>query len=279
MMMERRQFLRRIGIAAGVGGAALAGLIAYPLLTVKAQLQLMISGSVAVSRFVSLLIKPFIEKYPHVKVVIEGGGSYAGLVALDNGGIDLAMMSRDLNFEEFNLDLHSTLVGIEGIAIVIHPSMKVPSISLEQLEAIFDGTIVNWKQLGGPDKKINVYSRREGSTTRAFFEDVILRGAKFARDAKVFDNAAALSDALGSDAYGIGYLTNKNLDDKVKAVAINGVEISDKTLLLKLYPLCRDMFLVNKKSGSELAKDFVRFSISAEGQDVFVKHGLTQVSR
>jgi phosphate transport system substrate-binding protein len=278
-MMERRQFLRNIGIAAGVGGATLAGLIAYPFIIARAKKELMISGSLAVSRFVALLAAPFIEKHPHVKIAIEGGGSVAGLVALDNGGIDLAMMSRDLNFEEFNLDLHSNLIGIEGVAIVAHPSMTIHNVSMDQLDEIFEGTINNWKQLGGPNKKINVYSRSEGSSTRAFVEDVMLKGAKFARDAKVFDSAIALSDAIANDPYGIGYLTNKNLNDKVKTVAINGVEISDKTLLLKLYPLSRDMFLVNKNSGSDVAKDFVRFSLSAEGQDVFVKHGLTQVSR
>ena len=278
-MMERRQFLRTVGIVAGVGVTTLAGLIAYPYAVTRVKKELMISGSIAVSRFVALLTAPFIEKHPHVKIAIEGGGSVAGLVALENGGIDLAMMSRDLNFEEFNLDLHSSLIGIEGIAIVTHPSMGVVNVSIDQLNGIFEGTISNWKQLGGPNAKIVTYGRNEGSTTRAFAEDMILKGAKFARDVKVFDSAIGMSDAIANDPYGIGYLTNKNLSDKVKTIAIDGVQISDKTLLLKLYPLSRDMFLVNKNSGSALAKDFVRFSLSAEGQDVFVKHGLTQVSK
>lgn len=279
MIINRRQFIRGIAIAAGVGGTALAGLIAYPYVLARAQKELMISGSVAVSRFVALLVAPFIEKHTHVKIAIEGGGSVAGLVALDHGGIDLAMMSRDLNFEEFNLDLHSNLIGIEGVAIVVHPSMNIRSISLEQLDDIFEGAITNWKQLGGPNAKINLYIRNDGSTTRAFVEDVVMKGAKFARDAKVFESAVGLSDALGEDPHGIGYLTNKNLSKQVKAVAIDGVEISDKTLLLKLYPLYRDMFLVNKNSASPAAKDFVRYSLSAIGQEVLVKHGLTQVSR
>ncbi|QWE11688.1 phosphate ABC transporter substrate-binding protein [Polynucleobacter sp. AP-Titi-500A-B4] len=279
MMIDRRRFIRGIAIAAGVGGATLAGLIAYPYVVARAQKELMISGSVAVSRFVALLIAPFIEKHTHVKVAIEGGGSIAGLVALDHGGIDLAMMSRDLNFEEFNLDLHSNLIGIEGVAIVVHPSMNINGISLEHLDGIFEGSIVNWNQIGGPNKKINVYNRNEGSTTRAFVEDVVMKGAKFSRDAKVFDSAAGISDAIAEDSYGIGYLTNKNLSNKVKAVAVNGVAISDKTLLLKLYPLYRDMFLVSKNSASSAAKDFVRYSLSAKGQEILVKHGLTQVSR
>ena len=278
-MMERRQFLRNIGIVAGIGGAALAGLAVYPYVIARAQKELMISGSVAVSRFVALLSALFVEKNPHVKVAIEGGGSLAGLTALDNGGIDLAMMSRDLSFEEFNLDLRSNLIGIEGVAIVTHPDLSVKSISIEQLSAIFEGIISNWKQLGGPNEKINVYGRNEGSTTRAFIEDVVLKGAKFTRDIKIFDSAAGMSDAITSDPFGIGYLTNKNLSDTVKAVAINDVEISDKTLLLKLYPLSRDMFLVTKNSGSAIAKDFVKFTLSTQGQDIFVKHGLTQVSR
>lgn len=278
-MMNRRQLLRNIGIAAGVGSAALAGLIYYPYIITKAQKELMIAGSVAVSRFVSLLITPFITEHRHVKIAIEGGGSYAGLVALDNNGIDLAMMSRDLNFEEFNLDLHSHLIGIEGVAIVVHPSMKIKGISLEQLDEIFEGSITHWNQIGGPNQKINVYIRSEGSSTRAFFEDVVLRGAKFTRDAKVAESAVAVSNAVAEDHYGIGYLTGKNLSEKVKALAINGEEINDKTLLLKLYPLSRDMFLVNKNSASVAAKDFVSFSLSAAGQEIFVKNGLTQVSR
>jgi len=277
--MNRRQLLRNIAIGAGVGSAALAGLIAYPYILARAKKELMISGSTAVTRFVALLIAPFIEKHPHVKVSIQGGGSFVGLVTLENGGIDLAMMSRDLNFEEFNLDLHSHLIGIEGVAIAVHPSMNINNVSLAHLNGIFEGAITNWDQLGGPNKKINVYSRGEGSSTRAFIEDVILRGAKFTREAKVLDNAAALSEAISQDPDGIGYLTNKNLSNKVKAIAVDGVEISDKTLLLKLYPLCRDMFLVNKNSASAIATDFVQYSMSDAGQEIFVKNGLTQVSR
>jgi phosphate transport system substrate-binding protein len=39
------------------------------------------------------------------------------------------------------------------------------------------------------------------------------------------------------------------------------------------------MFLVNKNTASEVAKDFIRYSLSAPAQEIFVKNGLTQVSR
>lgn len=279
-MMNRRQLLKVFGITAAVGvGAAVAGYIAYPSFVVKAQKDLMISGSKAVSRFVALLIAPFVEKNPGAKVAIEGGGSFAGLTALANGGIDVAMMSRDLNFEEFNLDFHSHLIGIEGIAIVVHSDLAVKSVSLQQLNEIFEGHITNWSEVGGPNKKIVLYNRSEGSTTRTFIEDLVMRGAPYAKNSQECKSAADMTNLVSNDPYGIGYLTTRNLSDKLKTLAINGVEISDKNLLLKLYPLARDMFLVNRNSASQTAKDFIAYSLSAHAQDIFVKNGLTQVSR
>lgn len=279
-MMTRRQILQAFGATVGVGVAgAIAGVVAYPLFVSKTTKDLMISGSKAVSRFVSLLIAPFIEKYPTAKAAIEGGSSFAGLVALTNGGIDVAMMSRDINFEEFNLEMHSHLIGIEGIAIVVHPELNIKNISVENIALILEGQITNWSELGGPNKKINVYNRAEGSSTRAFVEDVILRGAGFGRNFKMCDSAAEVASSIEADQGGLGYLTIKNLTPKIKPIDVNGVGISDKTILLKLYPLTRDMFLVNKNSASEVAKDFIRYSLSAPAQEIFVKNGLTQVSR
>lgn len=278
--MDRRQLLRNIGFtSAGVISLGAIGLLGFPLVFPKIQKELMIAGSLSVSRFIALLIGPFMEKFPNTKVAIQGGGSYAGLVALQNGGIDIAMMSRDLNFEEFNLELRSHLIGIEGIAIVVHPKLSVQNFTLDQLSAIYEGAITNWSELGGPNKPIHLYGRAEGSTTRGFVNDLVMRGSSFDRRLTVCDSATHLSNAVSEDPYGIGYLTIRNLTDKVKAVAVDGVEISDKTLLLKLYPLARDMFLVCKNKANEVAKDFVRYSSSAPAQDIFVKHGLTQVSK
>ena len=279
-MMNRRQLLQALGATTAVAvGGAVAGYFAYPYFAIKTQKDLMIAGSKAVSRFVALLIAPFIEKNPSAKISIEGGGSFAGLTALANGGIDLAMMSRDLNFDEFNLDFHSHLIGIEGIAIVVHSDLAVKSVSLEQLNRIFEGVITNWSEVGGPNKKIAIYNRAEGSTTRAFIEDLVMRGAPYAKNSQVCKSAADVTNSVSNDPYGIGYLTTRNLSDKIKTLGINGVDINDKTLLLKLYPLARDMFLVNRTATSPTAKDFVRYSLSAYAQDIFVKNGLTQVSR
>jgi phosphate transport system substrate-binding protein len=278
--MDRRQLLRSIGMTSlAVACVGAGGWMAYPLLFPKIQKELMISGSLSVSRFIALLIGPFIEKFSYARVALQGGGSYTGLVALLNGGIDIAMMSRDLNFDEFNLELRSHLIGIEGVAIVVNPQLGIQNLTLEQLSAIFEGSISNWSELGGPNKRIHLYGRADGSTTRGFVEDVVMRGAAFDRKLTVCDSATHLANEVSGDPYGIGYLTIRNLSDQVKAVAINGVEISDKTLLLKLYPLARDMFLVSKSTANDVAKDFVRYSLSAPAQDIFVKHGLTQVSK
>ena len=279
-MITRRHMLQALGASAGVAAtAAITGIVAYPYFWSKPTQDLMISGSKVVSRFVSLLVEPFIEKYSATKVFVGGGSSYAGLVALDNGGIDVAMMSRDMNFEEFNLQMHSHLIGIEGIAIVVHAGLEVSNISIENLALILKGHITDWSQLGGPKQKITVYNSPEGSTTRAFIEDVILRGASFGRNFKICSSPIDAAACVEMDMGGLGYMAISNLTSKLKLLDINGVAISEKTILLKLYPLTRDMFLVNKDSSSEVAKDFIRYSLSAPAQEIFVKNGLTQVSQ
>jgi phosphate transport system substrate-binding protein len=92
-------------------------------------------------------------------------------------------------------------------------------------------------------------------------------------------SASDVVNGIEADQGGLGYVTIRNLNPKLKPLDLDGVAISDKTILLKLYPLTRDMFLVNKNTASDVARDFIRYSLSAPAQEVFVKNGLTQVSR
>ena len=57
------------------------------------------------------------------------------------------------------------------LAVIVNPSNPVSQLTRQQLEAIFRGKITNWKQLGGPDMKIIVYSRETSSGTYEFFKE------------------------------------------------------------------------------------------------------------
>lgn len=90
-----------------------------------------------------------------------------GISALREGTTDIAMASRRMKFDE-RMKLQAAghppvevTVAFDALAVVVNPANPVSKLTREQLEAIFRGKITNWKEVGGPDMRIVVYSRRD----------------------------------------------------------------------------------------------------------------------
>ena len=276
--MERRQLLKSLALgASAISITALGGLYVYPLLFAKAHKSLMIAGSTAVSRFVAALFPPFLKQQPHADIALEGGDSLTGLVSLMSGGIDIAMMSRGLNFDEYSPDLRLNLIGFEGVAIIVNPKNIVNNLSIEQLNGILTGRIKSWKEVGGTPQDIQVYGRDEQSNTRGLIQYFVMKGSSFSNKMAILNSARELADAVAADSNGIAYITVKHLQEGIRSLAINNIEVSNKTLLLDLYPLRREIFLVSKEPSSEITKQFIAFALDKSGQNILEEHGLTKV--
>ena len=275
--MNRRQFLTLLGGATGALGVAGAGFYTWFRRREMNRQTLVMGGSTIVDRFVKKILPGFHKHHHHIDVLVEGGGSSGGLIALERGGIDLALMSRELTPEENRLNLHSYLMGIESIAILVNSANSVEGITLEQARKIFDGSIENWKDVGGPDRPMNVYGRKEGSTTRLTVDQLVMRSAPFNRKVKELESSEAMLATVSDDPYGVGFLTNRHMTDKVKALKVNGVEVSEENLLLHRYPLTRDLFLVYKDPEKEIARRFIDYALSNESQTLLADSGLTRV--
>lgn len=88
-----------------------------------------------------------------------------GIQMLLNGKLDFAQSSRPLTPEEYasakqqGFTLEQRQVGIDGIAVVVNQALKVPGLTVKQLQQIYLGQITNWKQVGGPDLAIAPFSQ------------------------------------------------------------------------------------------------------------------------
>jgi phosphate transport system substrate-binding protein len=91
-------------------------------------------------------------------------GSSTGIRMLLDGQLDFAQSSRPLTAQEYavarqrGFKLAQHQVGIDGIAVVVNPSLKVAGLTIDQLRQIYLGQITNWKQVGGPDLPITPFS-------------------------------------------------------------------------------------------------------------------------
>ena len=275
--MNRRQFLTLIGGAAGVIGVAGTGLYTWFRHQAMDRQTLVMGGSTIVDRFVKKILPGFHNHHHHIDVLVEGGGSSGGLIALERGGVDLALMSRELSPDENRLNLHSYLMGIESIGILVNSANPVEGITLEQARKIFDGSIENWKDVGGPDRPMNIYGRKEGSTTRLTIDQLVMQSTPFNRKVKELESSEVMLATVSDDPYGVGFLTNRHMTGKVRALKVNSVEVSEANILLHRYPLTRDLFLVYKDPEKAIARTFIDYVLSNESQTMLADSGLTRV--
>ena len=275
--MNRRRVLIILG---SLGAAGLAGTAGYEYWTYRQltlRRNLLIAGSRAAEEFVQAAAKEFSRANPDMDIVVEGGNATAGLLALQRDSISLAIMSRDLTTAEDRPNLHSTLIGMEGVAIVTHPSMPVESMTLGQVRGVLAGEIANWSEVNGPDAPIVLFGRIQGSSARATIEEVLMRNKAFARSMRLMESAKLLNMAVAADPMALGFVNGRNLDGTTKALAIDGHDINEKNVLLRRYPLTRDLYLVMNSEGSDDATRFVQYCVSRNGQTLMASLGLNMV--
>ena len=176
-------------------------------------------GSTSMEKLANALSEAFMEKYPDVTVTAEFVGSGAGVEAVTNGTADIGNSSRSLKDEEKAAGVVENVVAIDGIAVCVDPANEVANLTKEQLTNIYNGTITNWKEVGGADEPIIVIGREAGSGTRGAFEELVdLKDAcKYANE---LDSTGAVIAKVASTPGAIGYASLDALDDSVKELSL-----------------------------------------------------------
>ena len=236
-------------------------------------------GSTSMEKLANALSEAFMEKYPDVTVTAEFVGSGAGVEAVTNGTADIGNSSRSLKDEEKAAGVVENVVAIDGIAVCVDPANEVANLTKEQLTNIYNGTITNWKEVGGADEPIIVIGREAGSGTRGAFEVLVdLKDAcKYANE---LDSTGAVIAKVASTPGAIGYASLDALDDSVKALSLEGVEATAENIKAGNYFLSRPFVMATKGEISEqndLVQAWFDFVLGDEGQQVASEVGLITV--
>ena len=236
-------------------------------------------GSTSMEKLANALSEAFMEAYPDVTVTAEFVGSGAGIEAVTNGTADIGNSSRSLKDEEKAAGVVENVVAIDGIAVCVDPANEVADLTKEQLTNIYNGTITNWKEVGGADEPIIVIGREAGSGTRGAFEELVdLQDAcKYANE---LDSTGAVIAKVASTPGAIGYASLDALDDSVKALSLEGVEATAENIKAGNYFLSRPFVMATKGEVSEqndLVQAWFDFVLGDEGQQVASEVGLITV--
>jgi phosphate transport system substrate-binding protein len=197
----------------------------------------------------------YMSKHPETKIQVSGGGSGVGFAALQNQQTDLCDASRKIKSAEiancikaFGKRPTEYKVALDGLSVYVQESNLVKELSLDQLERIFTGKVKNWKEVGGNEGPITVYSRENSSGTYEFFKEHVLKGKDFAASAQTMPGTSALVQAVSKDNGGIGY-GGAAYAKGTKALKIKkddgspAIEPTEANVINNSYPIWRYLFV------------------------------------
>jgi phosphate transport system substrate-binding protein len=232
---------------------------------------------------------------PDVSIAVTGGGSGTGIASLVNGTVDIANASRAIKPEEIaaaragGIDPVQFVIARDAIAIIVHPSNPVDSLSLPQLSDIYSGKISNWQEVGGEDRPIVKLSRETNSGTHVYFlESVVRLGVKdsktlFATDVLLLASSEGIGAEVRQNPNAIGYDGLGYVTDDMKAIAV-GLdpagpfwEPSADTVNGGLYPISRDLYMYTAGEPTGAIKDYLDWIMQPEAQRIVLELGFVPI--
>lgn len=258
-------------------------------------------GSDTLNNLMTYWAEAFQERYPNVKIQIEGKGSATAPPALTEGTAQLGPMSRAMKPEEeqafeqkHGFKPTRISVALDCLAVYVHKDNPIRGLTLDQVDCIFSKTrksgladISSWGQLGLTGRwaklPISLYGRNSASGTYLYFKEHALQKGDFKDTVKEQPGSAAVINGVATERAGIGYSGIGYKTSEVRAIPLaknadsSPAEPSFENALAGKYPLGRTLYIyVAKKPNqppSTLVAEFLKFVLSKEGQEIVIKDG------
>jgi phosphate transport system substrate-binding protein len=263
-----------------------AALTAASLLTgcsKEAGSKIVIKGSTTVLPITQKTAESY-RKLNKVSITIEGSGSGNGIKALIDGTCDIANSSREMKPEEMKSaagkgkKIKEIALAVDMIVPVVHPSNKVKEITMAQLKAIYDGSITNWKLLGGKDENIVIISRDTSSGTYEIWHEKVMKKTDVRRDALLQASNGAIVSAVAGNQKAIGYVGFGYIDSSVKPLLVDKVEGTIDNGKSGKYPVSRKLYMyVDENKVSSETQKYIDYVLSSDGQKLVKEAGFIPV--
>jgi phosphate transport system substrate-binding protein len=219
-----------------------------------------------------------------VNVLVSGGGSGAGISALESGTCDIAMSSKPLAASDYAVDsyLNETPVALDGITMIVNTANTITQLNFTQIADIYNGTITNWNQVGGSNLPIVLIGRESTSGTLSFFTGTVMGSLKISSAMLAETSNAAVQTEVNTTAGAIGFV-GMGFTGGCKEIAVANstsgyVLPTNATVSTFTYPISRFLYLIVNGTGSPAANAFIQYVLSPEGQAVIVSNGFINIA-
>lgn len=271
MTMLRHMTAVKHGLAAIAAGALMLAFV-MPSVAGADEEQLVVTGSSTVAPVLSEIAKRYESLHPGVRIDIQTGGSSRGIKDARTGLANIGMVSRALKEDE--KDLTSFLIGIDGVAMIVHADNPIKELTRQQISDIYTGKINSWSELGGADEPIVVINKAEGrATLEVFLEYFGLKSPDIQADIIAGDNEQDIKSVTGNP-FSIAYVSIGNAEYDIEAgvpirlLPLEGVTATSENVAAQRFPMRRPLNLVVSKQPEGLVLDFINYARSAQVRDI-----------
>ncbi len=258
---------------------AVLSLVIFPAFARQREGSLTLAGSTTVLPIAQSCAEAYMKAHPEADISVRGGGSSVGIANLISGTVNIGDASRHAKTKEIaqaraqGVNLYENVVANDAIAIIVNPQNTIEELSLDQVKAIYAGSITNWKDMGGASLPIVIISRDVSSGTYEVFNEKVMGGSPAIDSALMLASNNAVATTVKDTPGAIGYVGIGYLSDNVKGLRINGVTPGKKTVLNNTYPIARTLHMYTNGRPRGAAQKFIDFVLSPEGQKIVEDNG------
>lgn len=246
-------------------------------------------------------------QFRYVQPENEPPGSSPGIKMLLEGRLAFVQSADALNPQEYELakqqglTLKQVPVAVDSIAVAVHPRLALPGLTLEQLRQIYTGEISNWREVGGADLPITVYSRppSTGDLVNRFKTKVLL-DRQFGSQVEFVPTTTQALRKLANNPGGIYYDSTAAMvvQCSVKLLPLGlqpdalvppyqpplvassqcpqkRNQLNIKALQTARYPLTHYLYVVflENEAESPIGRAYANFLLTTQGQKLIAKTG------
>jgi phosphate transport system substrate-binding protein len=274
-----------------VGLLVLAG-CAQVMVATPAPVNITIVGATAMQPTLFELTAEYSRQHPHVRFDVRGGGSTIGEELVTNGQAQLAastLLEGDaaVTSRPGSGRLIRTPIGIDGLAIVVHPTNPVLDLTLADLRALYSGRLLDWSEVGGESGEVLLVSREDGSGSRILFERRVMGDEPVSLTAVVMPTSTDVVAYVARNPQAIGYVSRAYVVDalpgatergeetpasRVRVVAVEGQLPTVSSLREQNYVLTQPLFLISRGEPQGQVRAFIDFVLSPSGQAIVERY-------
>ena len=223
-------------------------------------------GSDTLVPLTRLLAEEWMRLHPETTVSVNGGGSGRGIKAVQDGAAHVGLVSSPTEMIEAArrkgmppLTIHR--IARDAVVPVTHLSNPVRDLSLAQLRAVFSGDVRNWKDLGGPDAQIELFTHGGETGTFDAWKERVMGDKRVVLPAARVMGTAPMLRAIAGNPNAIGYVAYAGLTGEVLALSVGGVAPTEESIASEAFSIVRSLKFVTLPAIDENTRHFLEFCL------------------